>query len=347
MQLDRKHYLDIVRIFAIFLVLFTHTGEMGNKIYIISNSTIKQFLYCLLDCFRTINNPLLFMVSGALLLGKTENLKTIWRKRILRFIIVLFVFSFISVMYSYTKSWSDFFIEFSLIEFIKSVIAAPVQVSYWYLYAYISFLIMLPFVRKLASIPGNIMFYLIVVLVIVNDVFTLLGYVLGLSSININIGNWLFVPFYPICGYYFDNNWDKIKNKKLHWGLLGGFSIVGLLTSTYLTVKRHAITGVWDESSITHFDIIISIFVFVSIKEIAKKLKREKIISLLQKISSTMFGIYLLEFILKDQTVHIYHICDAYMPRIFACFIWLIITMMLGCVVVAILKKIPLIKKLI
>lgn len=39
----RKIYLDILRVLAIFLVLFTHTGLNGNKLYII------------LDCFRTIN----------------------------------------------------------------------------------------------------------------------------------------------------------------------------------------------------------------------------------------------------------------------------------------------------
>ena len=69
---SRKFYLDILKVMAIFLVLFTHTGLNGNKLYTVTTKGMLQTVYTMLDCFRTINNPLLFMISGALLLRITE-----------------------------------------------------------------------------------------------------------------------------------------------------------------------------------------------------------------------------------------------------------------------------------
>ena len=89
---QRKIYFDLIRIVAIFLVLFTHTHELGSKLYTLREGDFVRLFYITLDCVRTINNPLLFMISGALLLGRDESVGQVCKKRILRFVIVLFVF---------------------------------------------------------------------------------------------------------------------------------------------------------------------------------------------------------------------------------------------------------------
>lgn len=54
-----------------------------------------------------------------------------------------------------------------------------------------------------------------------------------------------------------------------------------------------------------------------------------------------MFGIYLLENILEAVTNFIYIWLSAFMPSIIACFIWILVTMFLGIIVVGAIKKIP------
>lgn len=97
-QVPRRVYLDIVRIVAIFLVLYTHISADGLRLYKVSENLSIQIPYLFIDCFRTINNPLLFMVSGVLLLGKEESIRVVWKRRVLRFAIVLVTFSYIHVL---------------------------------------------------------------------------------------------------------------------------------------------------------------------------------------------------------------------------------------------------------
>lgn len=148
---SRKFYLDILRVMAIFLVLFTHTGLNGNKLYTVTTKGMLQTVYTMLDCFRTINNPLLFMISGALLLGKNEDIATIWKKRVLRFLVCLLLFSYLQSVWNYYYSDMDVF---DIWEFLKGLLSAPVRIQYWYLYSYIFFLIMLSFFKKYRSTEG-------------------------------------------------------------------------------------------------------------------------------------------------------------------------------------------------
>ena len=91
----REVYLDMIRIVAVFLVIFTHTGDIGSKLYVFGDyGTLRNAIYIMADIIRCINVPLFFMVSGALLLGKKEAYKTLLKKRVLRYAIV-FILLFI------------------------------------------------------------------------------------------------------------------------------------------------------------------------------------------------------------------------------------------------------------
>lgn len=76
------------------------------------------------------------------------------------------------------------------------------------------------------------------------------------------------------------------------------------------------------------------------------KLLPEKVTKIIQYASSTMFGIYLLENILETFTNPLFNLLDRFIPRIFACNIWIIVTMLMGSIIVGLLKKIPGLKKL-
>ena len=90
--------------------------------------------------------PIFLMISGMLLLGKDESIGFIWKKRIPKYVAILLVFSLIF----YTLNSIHYNREFSIMELLICVYSKGVLIPYWFLYAYITFLILLPFIRKMA-----------------------------------------------------------------------------------------------------------------------------------------------------------------------------------------------------
>ena len=67
----RVVYLDLIRIVAVYLVIFTHTGDLGSKLYEFGDYDFtRNIIYIMTDVIRRINVPLFLMVSGAVLLGR-------------------------------------------------------------------------------------------------------------------------------------------------------------------------------------------------------------------------------------------------------------------------------------
>lgn len=349
---NRKLYLDFLRIFAIFLVLFTHTGTMGSKLYTITESPFMRILYLYLDCFRTINNALLFMISGALLLGKEETVGEIWRKRVLRFIIVLIVFTYIQGIFACAvqRDFSDF----SAADIFIKMLAQPIRPSYWYLYSYLSFLAMLPFLRAISSrLDRTIFIYLLVLTVAVQDLFPVISCFLGIEKVNFNFFLNTFYVLYPLIGFYLDQHFDDIREnyKNLNAVLLWG-SFCGLTAAVAFTLYMHEKTNAWTEKYIVLFYTVSAIAVFCMMRQICGFLVSNHLISSeaknrIKRFSETTFGIYLLENILEKITVVSYRIFDVILPSILACLLYLTVTMVLGWGVVSVLKKYSPLRKLI
>lgn len=78
MEHKRKVYLEMIRIIAIFLVIFNHVE--GVTLYQTSVG-LKTWGYMFISMLTSINVPLFFMVSGTLLLGKIDNFKTVIQKK--------------------------------------------------------------------------------------------------------------------------------------------------------------------------------------------------------------------------------------------------------------------------
>ena len=295
--------------------------------------------------------PFAFLVSGALLLGKTKSLSVIWRKRVFRFVVVLFVFSYISVLdSSYISGTLE---PFNAWKAFKSILEGPVQTSYWFLYSYISFLVMLPLLRLIAknmTLKDGV--YLFFVGVLVMDGFRLCRYGLGISRINHSIYFSEMILFYPLLGYALENKWDAINNRMERHSLpmMWLAVVLGLLFSAWMTYRQYLVTASWNEAWITFFDPFLSVVLFVTYKKLFGNDYAEKHPKLAANISvagGSMFGIYLLERILKRRTMPVFTLLNSFLPTIIACFLWLIVVMVFGTVLVWALKKIPGVKKFI
>ena len=73
MSQTRKAYLDALRILAIFLVLFNHTGVNGYALYMVRRGAALFPFYLFNAILIKVAVPLFLMVSGALLLEKEES----------------------------------------------------------------------------------------------------------------------------------------------------------------------------------------------------------------------------------------------------------------------------------
>ncbi len=142
------------------------------------------------------------------------------------------------------------------------------------------------------------------------------------------------------------------KKHKYFYLLLILATITGIVSAAWLTIWNFNKTGNWEEKYITIFYSITSVFIFITIMQLSErffnnaKLKNKKIILKIIKFTSgTMFGIYLTENMLEAVTNFVYIWLSGFMPSIISCFIWIIITMFLGVVIIGMVKKIPVVNK--
>lgn len=243
----RKVYLDAIRIIAILLVIFNHTGESGFVRFVFLDSFLSSFLWLFASIACKVAVPLFFMASGAVLLGREEDLTTLYKRRIFRFLAVLVLFTILQYMIkSGVYGWGLSFGEvFSQILAGQGTIARNTHpVSYWYLYAYLAMLVFLPFLRAIArSLKTAYYWYLIILSLAFNGV-------LPVSLCFLNQGKYVpadilnYTSFlswwvcYPLLGYFFDQKlpmqwWSR---KKLFLGLMVSFACLLL---TVIVTKYH------------------------------------------------------------------------------------------------------------
>ena len=73
-ETGRRLHIDALRVLAMMLVLYNHTGERGFTRYETAQGP-AQGAFLALAVLDTIAVPLFFMISGALLLGREEPLR--------------------------------------------------------------------------------------------------------------------------------------------------------------------------------------------------------------------------------------------------------------------------------
>ena len=139
---EKKVYLEFIRAFAIALVIFNHTKTKGFLLFTIATDSPFYVLYMLLSVTCKCAVPLFWMVSGALLLPKEETVSSVFFHRIIRIVIVLFIFSSIHYIWNFLLGNVE---EIRFISFLSKLYSSQHAIAYWFLYSYIGMLIILPF----------------------------------------------------------------------------------------------------------------------------------------------------------------------------------------------------------
>lgn len=195
----KKVYFEFMRIIACALVIFNHLS--GYTLYY-SSSGIKQYVYMCLTMITRINVPLFFMISGALLLEKDENITEVFKKRISRIVLILFLFEGFIYTISFIKTGSTNY----LYGFIRGFLGESISGAgaYWYLYAYLGFLCVLPFMQRIAHKMQREEFFVILIIhFISSSCVPLLNVILNkFAIIEISISVSFNVPFAFIKAFF-------------------------------------------------------------------------------------------------------------------------------------------------
>lgn len=346
MKNKQKIYLDLLKIIAIFLVIFNHLP--GYILYQHSTGLFKTWGYMFITMLTRINVPLFIMISGSLLLSKEVSISSLFKKRVFRIGTVILIFNTIS--YFLQKEPPH-----SLLDWFIRMVSCGIEGSYWFLYEYLGMLIMLPFFKPIANnFKRNEFWYFLFFHFLISTLFPIINYELQTKycvtfspKIDLPLMQAKFI-FYLFVGYYLDNILDirSINKKKIF--ILVLCSITGIIISCGLTYHQ-GITSEFTQEFVQLFDYVCAITVFVIVKYIfsQKKNLKEKLKICISKTASLVFGIYLLDPLIKKLLYNQFeNLLKPLFPVIIVSFLWCITSMLIGGTIIYIFKKIPCVKRI-
>ena len=268
--------IDILRIFAFVFIVMLHTL---NRQY---GLTVWMSGYAVIS----IGVNLFIMISGYLLLDRTETVKEFFRKR---FFSILPLFIIFNIIYIY-------FYNHSFITIKK--ISAP---HFWYIYMILGLYLLTPWLRKVLQYAEKETFYVVVLWFLCN-VFN--PYMQFFKFPKIPFSHFPITGFigYYILGYYLKKY--RYKLEKIPFICVIGVYITGFLISVLstkyvLVTTGNRISDFFDKNSLGTFFMSVSFFIFW-IKFNFKN--RNKVIRM---ISDSTYFAYLIHIIILHYVIKI------------------------------------------
>ena len=345
-EAQRRLSLDVLRIIACFFVIVNHTD---NAMLLSLEPSGSWFISATMLYICKIAVPLFIMISGALLLGKEESYKKLYKKRVLKTVLVILVFSFVYYIDKIRMNGEAF----SLETFWQGILHEPITNAYWYLYMYLGLIIMLPILRKLVkNMNINDYIYCFIICSIFIGIFPIINNYFEYKPItySFNIPIISIYVMYFIIGYFIDNKLEKKYFNK--WVLITCIilSIICICVSiglTYYDFTRNADNKVFMDNREFITIVIPSISVFYIAKYISTMRKSRRGEKIITNIAAHTFGIYLLSDLLIVKLNFVYEYLSTHIHKMFAMIVLELSVFMVGYIITWILKKIPLVKEII
>ena len=294
---SRRIYLDVLRVLASFLVCYNHSFAYHLFLEQEADGSIISWLNVFLSAITTMDIPLFFLISGALLLGKQESYETVWKKRIQRILVLIFAACLVAYLLLGERPLSAGV-------FFRQLLSGTVHVSHWYLYAYLGYLIFLPILRKIANqITARDIMVLTGLRIFFAPFMMTLNYWLGYLGLEpLVLSGSLTVPligydcfFCPLVGYYMNSRAEAEQmTKKRLWGWVAVFFSANMLAS-FMTYAEGAHTG-FTQNYIGMCRFLSAMAVFALAQYVFDRIRLpRKLETLIVCASTTTLGIYLLE----------------------------------------------------
>lgn len=301
---QRKRHLDFLRIFAIILVVFNHTPAYHFPISGHTEVSWSEFFMLCSSIAVKVAVPLFFMISGALLLAKTEALSSLLKKRVLRILCVLVLFLLLQNVFFYFSGAIT--LKQATFNFLKG--STPASAT-WFLYGYLAFLLMLPLLRLLVEKMETQHFLYIIALHLIIVEF--------IPVSHTPLDKWL--PFtqhygflsniylYAIMGYYLEHRIAIQDLSKKNLCMLGSASTVAILIGATLTMLPLIFLGHQPSQSVSCFTgavLFPCIFIYLAARKLGELTRPQWMNVMITTLGSACFTVMLTENIFRDAISH-------------------------------------------
>lgn len=343
----RRVYIDLVRIFAILLVIFIHTNNKGATLFLNELESPFFGFYLFSDVFIRMAVPLFFMASGAVLMGREESLGTLLKKRFARFAVVLVVASL--VVYCY-RCFRMSALTFSVPDFLGRLYSGDISTPYWYQYRYMAYLLMLPLLRKLAAGMGDREFRWMFWMVGLIRALTYVDFLLWKGA-RMHESHFAFMAnmdyvFYPLMGWHIESKQREGKlDGRTALALVAG-SVVAIGICCFMVYYRGSLLNEWKKTTTDSFHSAlifvptVTTFYLCGLWE-QRRRPRPRLDGAITLVGSLTFGIYLLEYMCRRELLGIYGALAPELGSYPASWVWVFAVFVLAGAVTFLLKKVP------
>lgn len=344
MKNNRVVYYDILNIIAIISVIALHCNAIVHG----SPNTRAWDTSLIVECLFYFAVPVFCMLSGATLMRYREkyDTKTFFRKRVLK---VLIPFIFWAIFMFVWKIYVVHSLEeiHSIQEFLNSFFNNKEESTYYFMFNILGIYLTMPILSLLTKKEYRKTLWFTVILYFIFNSF--LPNILSLFNINYNSNASILFDGYiifVILGYLLST--EKTENKYINILIYIG-AIIGVIyryITTFLLSKEAGIVikTTWGYTSWHSILLTSAVFLLVKNLPIEKIENNKKIVSIISKISSCSFGVYLIHQIVMYYEKTFFDVNSAmWQWRTFG----IITTYLISLIIVYILKKIPIIRKIV
>lgn len=270
--------IDIIRIFAFVFIVFLHTlnRQFGVDVWMGGYAIIS------------IGVNLFIMISGYLLLDKTEEAIVFFKKRILNILPLFLVFNII-------------YIYFGKIPIMPVLKGKTISAShFWYIYMILGLYLLTPWLQKVLKYAEKETLFVVFLWFLCNILNPYLRY---FNLAEIPFSNFPLTGFigYYILGYFVKKYDNKVKRTSFILIIVIyalGFLLSFLSTKYVLAVTEKRVSDFFDKNSLGTFIMTLSFFVFWCKFNFSK---RDRIIKIVADSTYFAFLVHLivLHFIIK------------------------------------------------
>ena len=270
--------IDIIRIFAFVFIVFLHTlnRQFGVDVWMGGYAIIS------------IGVNLFIMISGYLLLDKTEEAIVFFKKRILNILPLFLVFNII-------------YIYFGKIPIIPVLKGKTISAShFWYIYMILGLYLLTPWLQKVLKYAEKETLFVVFLWFLCNILNPYLRY---FNLAEIPFSNFPLTGFigYYILGYFVKKYDNKVKRASFILIIVIyalGFLLSFLSTKYVLAVTGKRVSDFFDKNSLGTFIMTLSFFIFWCKFNFSK---RDRIIKIVADSTYFAFLVHLivLHFIIK------------------------------------------------
>lgn len=336
-------YIDVLNILAMICVIALHCNGMVHN-YIPARSWATSLIVEVI-CFWAV--PVFLMITGATLMNyrKKYDTKTFFRKRVMKVVIPFLFWATFMVVWRYTNGTLTIE-KFNIKEILNIIFLNKEESTYYFILTILGIYLTLPIMSHLAEEKYRKTLWYAVIVIFITQ-FTL-PVVLGRFGIwyneklSILINGYL---EYVFLGYLLSTE-ELSKKQRIVIYILGlASAIFRYAYIYYFSTKNGIIDRTFFEYTQFH-SVFLAVAVFVFIKNINFDFveKNQKIANLLAQISGCSFGIYLIHKIVMYYEISIFSINEyGWQWRT----IGIITTYLISLTIVYILKKIPIVKRIV